>query len=334
MSEIPAELNSKPKQDRIAVTVIFNLLFETVTNDQLRELVRSLAALSQVDPKAIKLLQVIPGNLHLYLEMPAIAVSRLQEFHHNQDSRLQSLGVTAIILETEEPAPLLRVSGIRAIARAISRQVITEVAPQEAVSTIGFVDPLLDMTAAGQYIVAGSSNQQGALGSGDMLVAVVVPAVVTVLSNLLAHWGARSWKELQQRVAGPDEIIIRMADIELIIKETNSTSGRRNKDALLRAITTALHTELNREPASASKRFGGDIFTGYQRALDDMLYQLGATHSRYLDVLLYQARLAENISQTRRYGNTDERSADRSQIIEQLNVIAMSELGFSFNQLV
>ena len=64
-----------------------------------------------------------------------------------------------------------------------------------------------------------------------------------------------------------------------------------------------------------------------------MLAQVGPDHPRYSEVLVYQQRLTENISRARRFGDTNLRQADRAEIIDQLNELALATLGISFNKL-
>src|SRR5687768_6057901 len=76
-----------------------------------------------------------------------------------------------------------------------------------------------------------------------------------------------------------------------------------------------------------------DEFSGYERGLGRLLSLLGSSSPRYSDALTYQQRLSESIEQSRRYGDTASRKADRATIIAQLNGLALSELGRSFNEL-
>lgn len=77
-----------------------------------------------------------------------------------------------------------------------------------------------------------------------------------------------------------------------------------------------------------------DVFSAYERGLDALLERLGREHPRYPEALTLQLRMLENIAQTRRYGDTETRRADRSQIIDGLNHLAQSAgLEVTFNQL-
>jgi hypothetical protein len=49
--------------------------------------------------------------------------------------------------------------------------------------------------------------------------------------------------------------------------------------------------------------------------------------------LSFEQQLWENINLTRRYGDTDDRRARRSEIIDYLNQLALREIGRSFNDL-
>jgi WD40 repeat protein len=76
-----------------------------------------------------------------------------------------------------------------------------------------------------------------------------------------------------------------------------------------------------------------DTFSVYERGLEELLERLDKSHSSYLEILTLQLRLMENITQTRRFGDTETRRAERAQTIEALNVLAMNTVGTSFNEL-
>lgn len=75
-----------------------------------------------------------------------------------------------------------------------------------------------------------------------------------------------------------------------------------------------------------------DIFSAYENGLNRMLAHLGPAHARYSEALDYQQRLTENISRARRFGDTNLRQADRAEIIDQLNELALATMGNPFNK--
>jgi len=76
-----------------------------------------------------------------------------------------------------------------------------------------------------------------------------------------------------------------------------------------------------------------DDFSIYETGLCQLTRRIQQSHSHYSDVLVYQQRLTENINRSRRYGDTDTNRAERSEIIERLNGLALSILGITFNEL-
>ena len=75
-----------------------------------------------------------------------------------------------------------------------------------------------------------------------------------------------------------------------------------------------------------------DTFTPYEIGLTRLLERLGKEHPRYADALVYQQRLQENITQARKYGDTDALKHARAQIVDALNCLALETLGISFNK--
>lgn len=76
-----------------------------------------------------------------------------------------------------------------------------------------------------------------------------------------------------------------------------------------------------------------DIYSSYEAGLRRLLNRIERDHPRHSDALAYQHRLKENIAQSRRYGDTDTRRAERTEIIERLNELTLSVLDITFSEL-
>jgi len=103
-------------------------------------------------------------------------------------------------------------------------------------------------------------------------------------------------------------------------------------------VTGPVHTgsgniNITNPPRPEIKVRQGDMFAAYEKGLEHLLARLGAAHGRYSEALVYQQRLVENIGRARRFGDTPQRQADRAEIIDQLNELALASLSVSFNQL-
>ena len=66
-----------------------------------------------------------------------------------------------------------------------------------------------------------------------------------------------------------------------------------------------------------------DILSSYEQGLERLLQALGREHPRYVEALTLQTRLRENITATRRYGDTETRRSERAQVIESINRLAI-----------
>ena len=84
--------------------------------------------------------------------------------------------------------------------------------------------------------------------------------------------------------------------------------------------------------ASEEREHRPDVYSFYETGLRQLLARLGQD-PRYSEVHVYQQRLCENITQSRRYGDTNTRKAERAEIIDQLNSFVLSVLGISFGEL-
>jgi len=76
-----------------------------------------------------------------------------------------------------------------------------------------------------------------------------------------------------------------------------------------------------------------DVYSHYETGLHQLLSRVRRDHPRYSELLVYQQRLTENIVRSRRYGDSETRKADRSEIIDHLNELSLSVLDMPFNDL-
>lgn len=77
----------------------------------------------------------------------------------------------------------------------------------------------------------------------------------------------------------------------------------------------------------------GDPLTALEHGLTRLLERIGSEHPRYTEALTLQSRLLENISAARTYGDTETRRAERAQIVDALNQLALKAVGVSFNEI-
>ncbi|RLC86724.1 MAG: hypothetical protein DRI79_09630 [Chloroflexi bacterium] len=75
-------------------------------------------------------------------------------------------------------------------------------------------------------------------------------------------------------------------------------------------------------------------FRSYETGLGLLLKRLGHNHPRYTEALTLQSRLLENLARVRLYGDTETGRAERAQIMDSLNRLALETLGESFNALI
>lgn len=85
------------------------------------------------------------------------------------------------------------------------------------------------------------------------------------------------------------------------------------------------------EPSPSSPP--SDIYAALERQAATLLARLGPTHPRYLDALTFQDQLQRNLTDARRYGDTDTLRADRNRILDRLNELSQQTLGVSLQTL-
>lgn len=76
-----------------------------------------------------------------------------------------------------------------------------------------------------------------------------------------------------------------------------------------------------------------DPYWIYLAALAMLLQRADQQHSSYKRALVYQYRLNENVSRTRKFGDTDSRRAERAEIIDSLNAISLETMSIPYNEI-
>jgi len=77
----------------------------------------------------------------------------------------------------------------------------------------------------------------------------------------------------------------------------------------------------------------GDAFTPYEQGLRELRRRLGAGHARLQTFLNYEHRLQANVRWVQEYGETPTLRAERNQIVDRLNALALETCGRSFNEM-
>ena len=76
-----------------------------------------------------------------------------------------------------------------------------------------------------------------------------------------------------------------------------------------------------------------DVYASYEVGLHQLMSQVRQDDPQYSKTLVYQQRLIENITQSRQYGDTETRRAERAEVVNRLNELTLSVLGISFSEL-
>ena len=75
-----------------------------------------------------------------------------------------------------------------------------------------------------------------------------------------------------------------------------------------------------------------NILNSYEEGMNRLLKAIGKDHTDYIEALTFQLRLLENIKRSQTYGDTDSASANRLEILYNLNLLAIRVSGKSFNE--
>lgn len=91
-----------------------------------------------------------------------------------------------------------------------------------------------------------------------------------------------------------------------------------------REVLPLLHT------VAEDEENGTDLYSYYEDCLDIFLKRLDQASDVFSFGLVLEQRLRENVKRARRYGDTPESRAERSEVMDQLNRVALENMGISF----
>lgn len=158
-----------------------------------------------------------------------------------------------------------------------------------------------------------------------------------------AFWGASAVQQLLQETIDCTAWLPK-TEQATESQEENSIMAEKvtNTTTFTGSVTGPIHTgsgniyigDQGTPQTQPQRRVSTDIFTQYEwgiRRLKEQLQQQGRDDnpSHHLE-----QRLLENLARSRRYGDTASRQADRAEIIDELNRIALTYLSISFNDLI
>lgn len=120
-------------------------------------------------------------------------------------------------------------------------------------------------------------------------------------------------------------------DLSNSILKRSEEHGKRAKELRekMRKLSERVDGLVSPRPPTSSE----EIYTHLERKVENLLQKIGPQHPQYNEALIYQQRLEDNLRRTRRFGNIREYEAKRLEIIDQLNRLALSTVGISFNRL-
>lgn len=76
-----------------------------------------------------------------------------------------------------------------------------------------------------------------------------------------------------------------------------------------------------------------DAYEQYEAGLHALLNHIHPRHPRYREAVFYQQRLRENIAVARKGGDSELHRAERGEMVNRLNEVALTTLGISFAEL-
>lgn len=128
---------------------------------------------------------------------------------------------------------------------------------------------------------------------------------------------------------GQNALVLLLHVLSERLEEGDNCSPRLT--AVAHDLAAALGANKPTIPTTASRPASTDPFTNYENGLRQLEAALQNNAAAQNEISVFAQRLRENISRSRRYGDTTDRRADRAEIIDNLNSIARATTQQSFD---
>lgn len=160
----------------------------------------------------------------------------------------------------------------------------------------------------------------------QLIVAQVAPAELPIFDDLAALYFADPTPPDFSTTPYPDPLSMGLG--ELLVAVTPAAT----------AVAIYALASFAKQPAASPSGWSEQQKTwqrafNYENGLTKLLHAIPPQHPGYSELLVFQARFMENLQQARRYGDTLELQSARFQLLEQLNHLALTTVGESFNAL-
>jgi hypothetical protein len=197
---------------------------------------------------------------------------------------------------------------------AISQDLVGQLSPGETERLNSVFPRYAQLAQTGQVKTVQQAQTAFGLGGTDPSLALLVLSVLfTAVNAWIVQKNQQTMTELKLQQENDRSLLHRLLDDAL----RQNRIPRQEREQLRPLLSEAIAKKV------------GDLYSVYEQGLEKLTGQVGPN----LELLTYEQRLRENISQTRRYGDTPNRAAQRSEIIEQLNLFSLQMIGQSFNEL-
>ena len=141
---------------------------------------------------------------------------------------------------------VLQIPGNREAIRMLCQRILTLIAPEEVLETVGDIERLMNMAARGQVEIFDGASLPGGWSNTDKMVSVIVPVVFSAVNQLLTELEQETLDAIKTENARQPIRKIKKRDIMPIVKQTKSPKGLRNRNLrrLVKALNNALEEHL------------------------------------------------------------------------------------------
>jgi hypothetical protein len=234
-----------PKQPSPAkVIMLIEGDVDQFTQTRQDQFISDLAQMVGVAAAQIRIVHIGQGSVAVTIEMPFAAALKLVALNAKHDAALQTLRV--IKIEELESAALSHYFLLEAMTRDVNRNAVRDISleviravkrDQAQISRV-VVDPIIDRAAQGLVLKSGSDTAF-ALGGGELLLLVVIPIVVSMLTEMLKSSSIENLAQVQ-RTQHTQLPLVSQSNVARMITETGINANEQEISELTKAINAAV----------------------------------------------------------------------------------------------
>ena len=247
ISAIHKPHNTEPTIRRSTLEIELSGDLSQWSSERRQAIIGAIAGILNILPGQITINHIQAGNIYIQLDISTSAANRLITWFRNEELIIQELGITKV-------QPFIP-SDERQLITGMTKQVLTQFAPQELPVSTRIIDPLIDMALLDQYASVRDSNVSGGLGGNKLFAFLIVPVLWLTSRRLLTTFAQTTTSLTQSKAPELSRVKAEVqVSVDFVLTSSDFPLNRRERRTLEKQVSNVLLDWLKNTPMQ--KDFG------------------------------------------------------------------------------